>query len=66
MTPEERKEYNKEYYERNKHKIMEKACEKVTCDLCGRMVIRNNLTSHYKLNICQRTRTLNEWKKSQL
>ena len=62
MTPEERKEYNKRYYETNKKKILDKACEKVTCEFCGRNVIRNNILSHYNLSICHRRRALMQWK----
>jgi hypothetical protein len=54
MTPEERKEYNKKYYEENKDKIIKKACEKVECPFCKRQVISNNLLKHFNLPICRR------------
>ena len=56
MTPEERKEYNRRYYERNRTKLLTKACEKITCEFCGRQVIKINIKQHYKLPICQRTK----------
>jgi hypothetical protein len=54
MTPEERKEYNKTYYENNKVKIIQKGCEKMKCPFCERIIIKNNLLKHSKLEICQR------------
>lgn len=60
MTPEDRKQYNKNYYETNKTQIMSKACQKIKCEFCGREVIRNNILKHYNLPICQRTSQLNQ------
>ena len=54
MNPEQRKEYNKKYYETHKETIIKTACEKIFCDKCGRSVIRNNLKSHQKSKICAR------------
>jgi hypothetical protein len=54
MTPDERKEYNKLYYERNKESIIQKACQKVECQFCKRQVIAYNLLKHYELPICRR------------
>lgn len=58
MSPEERKEYNKRYYENNKEQIIKKACEKVECKFCKRKVIANSLLKHITLPIC--------WRKAQL
>ena len=49
-----RQNYNKYYYEKNKETILQKACEKVECEFCKRKVIKNNLISHYKSDICKR------------
>jgi hypothetical protein len=54
MNPEQRKEYNKKYYETHKETIIKTACEKIFCDKCGRSVIRNNIKSHQKSKICAR------------
>jgi hypothetical protein len=54
MNAEDRKEYNKKYYQAHKEKIIKSACEKVFCDKCGRSVIKNNIKSHQKSKICAR------------
>ena len=54
MTPEERKNYNKTYYEKNKLNILTKACTKVECQFCQRKVSAYNLIKHYTLPICKR------------
>ena len=63
---EETKEYNKQYYqinneklietqqeayEKNKHKINEKA----ECCVCGRMIMKREMKSHQARQICQDT-----------
>ena len=59
MTPEERKEYNKNYYSLKKNEILGKACEKIQCEICKRFVIRNNMIKHYKSNLCKNKQALN-------
>ena len=54
MNPEQRKQYNKDYYTKNKDKILKTALTKQKCDFCDRMVIKNNMLIHQKLNICKR------------
>ena len=54
MNAEDRKEYNKKYYQAHKEKIIKSACEKVFCDKCGRSVIKNNIKTHQKSKICAR------------
>lgn len=54
MNAEDRKEYNKKYYQAHKEKILKSACEKVFCDKCGRSVIKNNIKTHQKSKICAR------------
>jgi hypothetical protein len=55
MTPEERKEYNKNYYTSNKIVILEKAYHKVDCKFCGRTVVQANLERHKMSELCKRT-----------
>ena len=65
---EERKEYDKEYreenkakliekgkkyYAQNKAKILEKAAAKVTCDVCGSIVCRRRMTDHKRTTQCK-------------
>ncbi len=54
MTPEQRREYNRKYYDEHREGILEKALKKVKCEFCGRNVIKNNIFLHYKLPICKR------------
>ena len=56
MDKEERKQYNKVYYSLHRERILSYLCEKVSCEYCGRCVIRNNLAKHEKSDICKRHR----------
>ena len=53
MDSEQRKNYNKNYYQSNRDKILKKACEKITCEFCHRKVIFNNLLKHQKTELCK-------------
>ena len=53
MDQEMRKNYNKQYYENNKDKILEKLTSKVNCEFCNRKVSYANLNKHYTLPICE-------------
>jgi len=55
MTPEERQEYNKQYYQTNKQKALQKASIRVRCVCCDRIVSKNRLLAHMKTNLCLRT-----------
>ena len=55
MTPEERKQYNKNYYTSNKIVILEKAYNKVECAFCGRTVVHANMERHKTSELCKRT-----------
>ena len=55
MTSEQRKEYNKTYYQTNRENALKKACERVICPCCERQVTKNRLTAHLKKDLCQRT-----------
>ena len=56
MDKEARKLYNKTYYSVNRELILADLCSKVTCDYCGRTVIKNNILIHEKSEICKRHR----------
>lgn len=58
MNKDQRKTYNKTYYEKNKETILSKACAKVECEFCKRTIINNNLLKHQTLPICQRKANL--------
>lgn len=58
MNKEERKIYNKNYYENNKAQILSKACLKIECEFCKRTIINNNLLKHQTLPICKRKANL--------
>ena len=59
MDTESRREYNKLYYEINRQRILNNLCEKTTCILCKKMVIKANLNRHQDTAICSRTQERN-------
>ena len=59
MTPEDRKEYNKNYYQQNREKALNKGCVRVTCPCCERIITKNRYLAHLKTDLCKRTQ-LNE------
>ena len=61
MDTEQRKLYNKEYYQNNKTKILEKLKSKVNCEFCNRQVSFCNLQKHYVLPICKTTQDKNKY-----
>lgn len=54
ISKDKTKEYNAMYYKKNKEAISIKLCEKVECNLCGRIMIKNNLNRHKTKPICLR------------
>ena len=56
MNKEERKAYNATYYSVNREIILKDLCSRVTCDYCGRTVIKNNILIHERSEICKRHR----------
>jgi hypothetical protein len=61
MTKEERKEYNKKYYEINRAQMLEKYAKKEPCEICGKMLSHQNvLTKHKKSKQCIRAGKLKE------
>ena len=61
MDQEMRKAYNKEYYQKNKNKILTKLTSKVNCEFCNRTVSFANLAKHYVLPICKTTQDKNKY-----
>ncbi len=59
MDTESRKEYNRIYYELNKDRILNNMCEKTTCQLCGKRLIKANLYRHQETAICLKTQERN-------
>ena len=54
MTKPTTAEYNKQYYQKNREKILKKVLAKVVCS-CGREVNHCNLKVHMKSGIHKRT-----------
>ena len=55
------KEYNKEYYQKNKNKLLADQKIKVSCPKCFREVIKSNLNKHFKTKLCLNTQELNKF-----
>jgi hypothetical protein len=55
-----RKGYNKEYYQKNREKILSAAKTKVTCEKCGRIVNSCSLQLHQGYKICLKNSILKE------
>lgn len=55
------KEYNKEYYQKNKNKLLADQKIKVQCPKCNRIVIKSNLNKHFKTKLCVNTQELNRY-----
>lgn len=54
MDPKEmEKEYNKNYYAKNKDKILNVMKQKVMCDSCGKSVTKYHMSRHRKSKYCQ-------------
>ena len=49
---ENRKQYNKQYYEKNREALLQKGSKDEKCELCGRIVRYQNIQKHMKSNIC--------------
>jgi len=46
------KEYNKQYYAKNKQKILSALLQKEPCTYCGKMVNHQNLRAHQRSSNC--------------
>ena len=55
MNSEDRKNYNKHYYQQNRVNTLQKACEPVNCPCCNRIVTKNRLNVHLKTKLCKKT-----------
>lgn len=60
MTPDERKVYNKTYYESKKQEIIKSGCDRVKCEFCLKIVSKNRLLNHYKTVNCSNRIKLNK------
>lgn len=49
------KEYNAKYYSKNKEKLIANLCEKVQCNICGKLITKNRLKLHKTTALCGRT-----------
>lgn len=49
------KEYNARYYAKNKTKLIASLCEKVECNVCGKLITKNRLKLHKSKPICKNT-----------
>lgn len=58
MDAEKRKAYNKEYYQKNRDKILTKALNKTECEFCKKSVIFYNIQKHQQTSICKRKEAL--------
>ncbi len=61
MDKDSRQSYNKNYYENNKVRILEKLKSKVNCEFCNRTVSFCNLQKHYTLPIRLTTHDKNNY-----
>ena len=55
------KQYNQEYYQKNKVKLLADQKIKVSCPKCNRIVIKSNLNKHLKTKLCINTQELNDY-----
>lgn len=53
---DEIKTYQRQYYLKNKERLIKNGCVKVTCDLCNKIVSKNNLKRHQKTKLCMKLR----------
>ena len=62
------KQYNKNYYEKNKQRICDMINAHVTCEICGREMSRSNIYNHKKTLRClkKRKNLMNEEKVHEL
>jgi len=50
------KEYRKNYYEKNRKVLLEKATEKLKCEHCGDMIQKQHMPKHHKIKRCSLAR----------
>jgi hypothetical protein len=61
--PEQCQAYQKQYYEKNKEKLLKDLKEKVTCELCGKVTSKCNLLTHQRSSKCKNTHYLAQGEK---
>ena len=57
-TKEYIKQYNQNYYENNKTRILEYQYKKTACKYCGCFVAKFYMNNHMKTNKCKRLRSM--------
>jgi len=65
-TTEEKKEYNRFYYETNRDNIIKKGCQVVICEVCKRKISFNGYNRHLKTKLCVNTSLKNKMIKHRL
>jgi ribosomal protein S7 len=53
MTDEDKKDYQKKYYENYKDKIISRLVEKIQCEHCKRLISRCNMQKHCRTIKCK-------------
>ena len=56
-----KKDYNKTYYEKNRRKIINSACEKIQCDKCDKFITRKGIQCHQKTKLCKKLQLENKF-----
>ena len=54
MNSEDRKIYNKTYYDKNKKEVLLKLSKKICCPNCNKELTNGRLKGHLKTSICTR------------
>lgn len=54
---QKQKEYNKNYYEANKQKLLENAREKITCIFCNKKISKDYIKKHQAKKTCKQQLT---------
>mgnify|MGYP003386052865 CR=1 FL=1 len=49
------KQYQKNYYQANRQKLIDYGCNKIQCDLCNRTIARNQMRKHKLTKICKKS-----------
>lgn len=62
-TLKTKSDYNRTYYEKHKNKLIEKGCEKVTCELCEKVLTINHIKQHKNGTQCKKRQIKNKYEK---
>lgn len=61
MENEIQKEYNKQYYTKNKEKILSRLSQKLECPQCKRIISLSNFAKHKTSSICKKYEQINKY-----